>query len=89
MNTNYTTMTDQELNRISADVMGWPTASFRGANYHADSYPAYMTFMAPDGIYVVRSPALRERWPPATDANQALELAEHVRGEGWRLLRFP
>ena len=72
-------MTDQELNRISAEVMGFPVLHTYQDVGEFSIAPT--TGHVADILGTVR---IRDKhfntWTPTTDANQALELAEHV----WR-----
>jgi hypothetical protein len=75
-------MTDEELNRACAEVMGWREAECEhvrgeGYYYNAPSYPAFSVGVL--GVAKHTNNCDYRPWKPATDANQALEVAEFVR----------
>lgn len=74
------TKTDAELNEMAARVMGnghiVPEAGYFDTTHQ---YPHYALWM--NGVFYMRGPEDSWPWEPATDLNQAWELANR---EGWR-----
>lgn len=71
--TDFSTLSDHELDRRCAELMGWPPYTERGSEY-----PSILRVQ--DSLYLFTIPGqiVGNRWSPSTNTDQAIQVVEKI-----------